>query len=127
MASDYVFPDIKDLESLAGSYIIFDSQAKMMARNGMPRELYVNFWIVNQFINENSKAINTTPYDPMGCYSDLCIGLATKVCAEHYNRKQEELIDAWDSITCMDFYDPDLKENLSRQLKEAGLEGKRHR
>ena len=69
-----IYLTLEQITSVADDYLALDSKAQMKARNGMPRELYIDCNILSCFINLNDLA---PQQDERGGYmGDSLMGIA---------------------------------------------------
>ena len=113
----YRFSPLERVEELAKSYIEVDRNWKMQARNGMSGEMCIDFWIMQLFMNNNHEYIDEQNDLP----TPESLDLTAKECARHYNRDPDKLKDIYLRILNMEFYDPEKRERIERELAE--LEG----
>jgi len=115
------YAPLAKLETLADDYLRLDTIAQMKTNNGMPRELYVNFWIVNQFLNDN----NENPAFPVERdeferrIADT-VKRAADLCEAHYDRNSVELQEAFKRVTSLEFHDADKRAELEKKMRDLG-------
>jgi hypothetical protein len=117
MASlEYTFPLEANTVRLAHDYIKLDGLWQMQARNGMPTLVCEDFWIMKAFMNHNDSRVadNEELLEPTPSQLDEI----AKLCSEHYGRPVGRLKDSYQKVHNMDFYDPQLKERILRELAE---------
>ncbi|MBW2991035.1 hypothetical protein KY348_05015 [Candidatus Woesearchaeota archaeon] len=113
----YVFSPMKSIEELADGYLKTDARYQMMKRNGMTREMFVNFHIINNFINKNDPPLET---DQRHMFTGQAFEQVIKACAQHYHKPPEKLKEAWDKCTGTDFYDREKRERIEKEWDRLG-------
>jgi hypothetical protein len=112
--SDYKFPELEPIEKLADKYMELDLAVQMRVKNGMSRELYVNYSILNTFMNHNDLDLER---DQRGIVTESSLLRVAQVCAPHYSRAPEELVDAFVRNIGTEFLDADARKRVEDMWK----------
>src|SRR3989338_5481995 len=105
----YLFQPVDELEALADDYIRYDSSIKMQVRNGMTRDMLINYAIVKYFMNDNDIKVEE---DELCQITDESLMRVVNLCSQHYNKTKEELKEAYKRCTSLEFYDPERRAEL---------------
>jgi hypothetical protein len=109
------FAPIEELEALADFYIAHDEKVKNKIRNGMSRELFLDYIILNNFMLDNviEPEIDEETFMP----TDEALFRVAKRCSRHYHRKPARLVEAFKKTCGLDFHDPEKRDEIEEGFK----------
>ena len=109
------FVPIEQIEKLTAEYLALDERCKMRARNGMTREMFLNYSILNSYINENNLILDRDEF--LAITSESLTKTAVE-CAPLYHRTPEELVIDFRRCSGTEFLDPKERERIETGFRE---------
>lgn len=110
METQYKFTTLESIESLTDTELAKDRTAREMLSKGMPREAYVNYLIVQEFINQNVTESHVIEIDRQIL---KLLSIAPAQCAAHYKKDAAELKKNYESIINLEFLETETVKNLT--------------
>jgi hypothetical protein len=112
---EYFFTPREVMINLAHDYMGIDERWKMQLKNGMSEEMCEDFWLMQQFMNENDSFIGDGKVIPK---FPECLEEVAQLCLKHYSLPADRLKNSYQRIFNMEFYNPEARKRILEELAE---------
>ena len=110
--TNHIFPKLDGIVQGADSYLVHDSVDATMLANGMPRQTFIQYSVINAFLRANHRSNE-------GEVTEEVLENAATLCADQYHMPKQELVRSYERVAAQEWFDPELRDKLDRERAQT--------